>query len=77
MIYSKMKNEEKAKKRQEKVQEEKLQEKGEDGQMTEDMDVKIRMESQENEQQGVCTEISRGQYSENLSITGNTQATAV
>ncbi|MCI4392613.1 hypothetical protein PGIGA_G00147940 [Pangasianodon gigas] len=77
MFYCKMKKEEKAKKKQKKAQEEMWQEKEKGAQMTKDMDVKIMMESQENEQQDVCTEISRGQYSENLTIIGNTETTTL
>ncbi|MCJ8746838.1 hypothetical protein PDJAM_G00146460 [Pangasius djambal] len=77
MFYCKMKKEEKAKKKQKKAQEEMLQEKEKEGQMTKDMDAKIMMESQENEQQDVCTEIGRGHYSENLTIVGNKETTTL
>ncbi|XP_017307016.1 urea transporter 2 isoform X2 [Ictalurus punctatus] len=75
IFYCKVK-EEKAEKKQKKVQEEMLQEKDKEAQMTKDMDVKIMMENQEKEQHNVCIKISRG-HLENLSITGNTEPTTL
>lgn len=75
IFYCKVK-EEKAEKKQKKVQEEMLQEKDKEAQMTKDMDVKIMMENQEKEQDNVCIKISRG-HLENLSITGNTEPTTL
>lgn len=72
-----MKNKEKANERQKKAQEEVLQDKEKDAQITKDMDVNIMMKSHENEQKDVCTEISRGHHSENLAITGSTGTTTL
>lgn len=77
IFYSNMKMEEKTKKRQKNVQEEILQEKKKDAQMTEHVDVKISMESQDNKQKDVCTAISKGQHSENLHSTKNSKTIRV
>lgn len=77
IFFSKMKEKEKDKKRQKKVQEEIQQEKEKGAKMTEDVVVKILMESQYNKQQDVCTEISRGRHSENLHSTHNPETITI
>ncbi|KAF7687339.1 hypothetical protein HF521_014567 [Silurus meridionalis] len=70
MFYCKIKREMKA-------EEEMLQEKENEVQITKNTDVKIMMEAKGKEEQDVCTEICRGQHSENLYITKNTMTTTI